>query len=74
MVKAFYPLPTGVVDLSEPTPPSTVTPQWPNIPIIWAVGPNAYPAVTVQVHELQSDTLAGGGQAAIVGHNCPYLR
>jgi hypothetical protein len=62
IVEAFYPVPTGVVDLSEPTPPSAANPEWPILPIIWAFGPNAVPPVTVQVHELQSGTLAWWGE------------
>jgi hypothetical protein len=61
IVAAFYPVPTGVVDLAEPTPPSAANPEWPVLPIIWAFGPNADPPVTVQVHELQSGTLAWWG-------------
>jgi hypothetical protein len=72
MVAAFYPLPTGVVDLSEPTPPSSANPEWPVLPIIWAFGPNAYPPVTVQVHDLESGTLAWWGADAS-GPELPIL-
>jgi hypothetical protein len=73
IVDAFYPLPTGVVDVSEPTPPSAANPQWPAMPIIWAFGPNASPPVTVQVHELQSGTLAWWGTGGDSGPQLPIL-
>ncbi len=73
IVEAFYPLPTGVVELSEPTPPSAANPEWPVLPIIWAFGPNAYPTVTVQVHELQSGTLAWWGAGGDSGPQLPIL-
>jgi hypothetical protein len=73
IVEAFYPLPTGVVDLSEPTPPSAANPEWPVLPIIWAFGPNALPIVTVQVHELPSGTLAWWGVGGDSGPQLPIL-
>jgi hypothetical protein len=72
IVENLYPLPS-VVDLSEPTPPSSANPEWPAIPIIWAIGPNAHPTVTVQVRDLQSHTLAWWGAGGESGPQWPIL-
>jgi hypothetical protein len=66
-------LPPKVVAFSGPTPPSSANPEWPSIPIMWAVGPDAHPTVTVRVHELQSGTLAWWGPGGDSGPQMPIL-
>jgi hypothetical protein len=66
-------LPPRVLWLQEPTPPSPANPEWPAIPIIWAIGPNAHPTVTVRVHDLQSSTLAWWGTGGESGPQVPIL-
>jgi hypothetical protein len=66
-------LPPKVVAVSGPTPPSSANPEWPAIPIIWAIGPDAHPTVTVQVYELQSGTLAWWGAGGDTRPQVPIL-
>jgi hypothetical protein len=66
-------LPPRVVNLTGPNPPSSATPEWPTIAIIWTIGPNTHPTVTVQVHDLQSSTLAWWGASAESGPQMPIL-
>jgi hypothetical protein len=62
-----------VVEVPEPTPPSSAVPEWPSIQIIWVTGPNAPPQVTVQVYDLESHTLAWWGADFASGPQMPIL-
>jgi hypothetical protein len=66
-------LPPRVVVFKETPPSSAAAPQWPSIPVIWAIGPNAHPTVTVQVRDLQSHTLAWWGAGGESGPQMPIL-
>jgi hypothetical protein len=66
-------LPPRVVDLSEPTPLSKATPEWPSLPIMWTIGPDSHPTVTVQVYDLQSSTPAWWGAGGESGPQMPIL-
>jgi hypothetical protein len=72
IVRNYGYLPASTVDLSQPTPPSSAAPEWPAIPIMWAVGPD-HPTVTVKVHDLQSSTLAWWGTGGDTGPQMPIL-
>jgi hypothetical protein len=66
-------LPPSVLEVPEPTPPSSARPEWPFIQILWVTGPNAPPTMTVQVHELQSHTIAWWGAHVASGPQVPIL-
>jgi hypothetical protein len=66
-------LPASVVDLSQPTPASSANPEWPAIAIIWAIGPNSHPTVTVEVRDLESNTVAWWGVGGDSGPQWPIL-
>jgi hypothetical protein len=73
IVSSLYPLPS-VVTVPEATPPSATNPEWPAISIFWVTGPNAFPPVTVQVHDLHNGTVAWWGTPGTNRPQVPILQ
>lgn len=62
-------LPQGSYAIPQTTPEPTTAPIWPNIFMIWAIGPNAHPTVTVRAYDLQTGEAAWWAE----GGNSPQM-